>query len=109
MILLPGVVVASLGLLLASDTQARGQFHLGSIAAALGLAVNIGLNLVLIPAWKLEGAALSSSIGYAVTALVLLGSTVRSTRVSFREMLVPRTDDWRLIAARLAPSTQERA
>lgn len=45
--------------------------RLGSVALALGLAVNIGLNLVLLPRLELQGAVLATSAANAITLIIL--------------------------------------
>jgi len=51
---------------------------LGSVSMALGLAVNIGLNFVLLPRYGLYGAVLSTAVANAVT----LGTTLWFNRVA---------------------------
>jgi O-antigen/teichoic acid export membrane protein len=98
-VLVPGIVMASMGLVLGSHLQGRGLFYIGALATGLGLMVNIVLNLWLIPVWGLEGAALSSSLSYGLTALVLLVAVTKDAGVSWREMVIPRVADWRFLVA----------
>lgn len=43
------------------------------VANAIGLALHVGLNLLLIPLWGIEGAAVSSTVGLAFVNLFLMG------------------------------------
>ncbi|MBN2578701.1 MAG: lipopolysaccharide biosynthesis protein [Pirellulales bacterium] len=44
-----------------------------SLALAVGLAVNVGLNLLLLPVWGLLGAALAAAAAHAIALLLVLG------------------------------------
>ncbi len=46
--------------------------RLGSIALAIGLAANIGLNVLLLPWWGLQGAVLATAIANAVALVLVL-------------------------------------
>lgn len=59
-----------------------------AISAALGMIVNIGLCILLIPVWGMEGAALGSVVAYLVPFVALLG--FRPTRTLLRTMLSSR-------------------
>lgn len=101
--LLPGVVVASVTYVLGSEAQGRGAFHLASLAAAAGLTVNVAANVALIPRLGIVGAAIASSIGYAVSAAVLLVWVSRTAGVPWSSLLVPRLADARsVLGARAA-------
>jgi O-antigen/teichoic acid export membrane protein len=67
---------------------------LNSATAAFALAVNVGLNLVLIPSFGVVGSALASSIGYGVLAVLQIAWFVRATRIPARH-LIPRRSDVR--------------
>jgi O-antigen/teichoic acid export membrane protein len=68
------------------------------------LAVNILLNLVMIPRWGAVGAALASTVTYIVMALVEMARFTRSTGLPMRD-LMPGTADLRLL---LRPLTAKR-
>ena len=50
----------------------RGRPGTGTLILVAGLALNIGANLVLIPAYGIRGAAAASSLSYFVTAALTL-------------------------------------
>jgi O-antigen/teichoic acid export membrane protein len=52
-----------------------------------GIVINVGLNLVLIPAAGIEGAAIASTVSYTATGLLTLALFVRTAGVSPREAL----------------------
>ncbi|MSR82703.1 MAG: hypothetical protein EXS58_07220 [Candidatus Latescibacteria bacterium] len=75
--MLPGLVVAGFGSVL--NTRLAGQGYPGITlgAPALALALNVALNLVLIPAMGLTGAALSTSLAYALWGLLVARHCLR--------------------------------
>ncbi|WP_432862878.1 lipopolysaccharide biosynthesis protein [Microbispora rosea] len=63
------------------------------------LAVNLALNLVLIPRWGAVGAALASTVAYTLLALLETVWFLRSARVAVSQ-LVPRLTDLRAVLPR---------
>jgi O-antigen/teichoic acid export membrane protein len=63
-----------------------------------GLALNLGLAVILIPQWGVVGAGLSISAAYVFIALVESLWFVRVSRVAHRELL-PRIADVRAVLA----------
>ncbi len=83
--LLPGIVLFSVGRVLANDIAARGRPLVNSCIAGTSVVVNIGINLVLIPRYGVTGAAWASSVSYGILFLcamtyycIVSGNTVRS-------------------------------
>jgi len=64
LILLPGVIALGGAKTLTADLAGRGRPEVGTIASFISLAVNVPLNLWLIPKWGISGAAFASSIAY---------------------------------------------
>ena len=60
---------------------ASGALRRLNMLAGAGALLNIGLNLVLIPIWKAEGAAWASLVTQVITALVQLGLAITAMRV----------------------------
>jgi len=93
--LLPGVVLLSIPKVLSGDLAGRGHPELGAASALASLLVSLPLNVLLIPRLGLTGAALASSLGYAVAAVVILAGFRRMTGIGWVETLVVRPDDIR--------------
>ncbi|MEU7887449.1 polysaccharide biosynthesis C-terminal domain-containing protein [Microbispora bryophytorum] len=72
--------------------------------ACTALAVNLVLNLVLIPHWGAVGAALASTVAYTLLALLETAWFLRSARVGVSE-LVPRLTDLRALSPRTPAAT----
>ncbi len=68
-LLMPGIVAASATRVLGSYLFSRGKIIFTTFATFIALGVTIAADLVLIPLWEVEGAAVASSIAY-VAALV---------------------------------------
>lgn len=62
--------------------------------AAAGAALNIGLNLLLIPRWQAEGAAWASLVTQWITALAQAWLAVRTFRLQLPQGLLWRTALW---------------
>ena len=67
-LLMPGIVAASATRVLGSYLFSRGKIIFTTFATFIAMGVTIAADLVLIPLWEVEGAAIASSIAY-VTAL----------------------------------------
>jgi Na+-driven multidrug efflux pump len=61
--------------------------------------LSIILDIFMIPAWKLEGAAIASSIAYVTAFLVTLFYYCRITGLRPKELLLLRRDDMKQIRA----------
>ena len=95
-ILLIGIVTFSLSRVLAQDIAGRGYPLLNTYTSALALAVNIGLNLLLIPLWGIKGAAWASAVSYTalfISKLMLYG---RLSGNSWGDVIWSKRNDWAL-------------
>ena len=95
-LLLPGVVMLSLGKVLASDLGGRGLLLYNTISSLVGLIATVALDLLLIPRWGINGAAVASSISYALTTLLVLGLYIHVSGNNIRDVLIPKRSDWRV-------------
>jgi len=93
-ILLPGIVALGGAKTLTADMAGRGKPQFGTYAALISLAVNIPLNLWLIPRWGISGAAFASSIAYIVATLVIIGSFSKISQKSWSEILIIKKTDF---------------
>jgi Na+-driven multidrug efflux pump len=74
------------------------------VATLLSMAVNLGLNLWLIPlpGWGVNGAALASTVSYSVSTGILTVLFVRWSGLPLRAVLVPTRADLGEVLARAA-------
>src|SRR2546428_2368832 len=112
LILLPGLLMMAPYQLLTRTFTSRGRQEVNILAACLALALNVGLNLILIPRYGIAGAALANGLSYATAAVTLLTAFVRASGHSVGETLVVRREEiseMARAARRLAARLQSRA
>jgi O-antigen/teichoic acid export membrane protein len=100
-LLLPGALSMSLVQIASPYLVQSGHARSVSAAQLTGLAVNLCLNLVLIPALVERGAAVASSVSYTLTFLIVAWSIGRVDGRGMVRVLVPRHRDWADARARL--------
>ncbi len=94
--MIPGVVIFSLGKVLANDFTGRGYPEINTYIAFVVALTNFGLNLLLIPTYGIKGAALATSASY------ILDSTVKSivfsvkNNVPILDVLIVKVSDFQL-------------
>lgn len=87
LLLLPGVCGLAAGSIQSAYLSGVGRVKTIAQIAAAGLALNVALNLVLIPRYGISGAAAASSITYCAQAFVLVQSVARLTQIPPLAML----------------------
>ena len=92
-ILLPGVAALSIPKVLSNEMAGRGKPIVNTVAAGVSLAVNIPLNLLLIPRMGISGAALASTISYSVTAIVVLVAFLRISGNNWVDTILLKRED----------------
>jgi O-antigen/teichoic acid export membrane protein len=93
-ILLPGVVVISLGSPVGSFfTLKLGKPEIPLWLAAISATTCIALALLLVPALGIAGAAIASTVAYFVGGSIALPIFARTARVRLRSMLLPTLAD----------------
>ncbi len=111
--ILPGIVAYSAVAVLSRYLIGRGRPGLATTTMLVGLAVNIASNVVLIPTFGIVGAAISSSISYWITALLVLVAFRRLSGRGLAETLVLRPRDvstaWRALRHRPVGAAVSRA
>ncbi|MBI3554477.1 MAG: oligosaccharide flippase family protein [Elusimicrobia bacterium] len=95
--LLPGVVLVGSARILNNDVGGRGFPHYNSITAGLALVVTVVLDLLLIPRMGVLGAAVASSVSYAVMFALSVGFYLAVSRGRSRPpeviVAIPRAFD----------------
>ncbi|MFH1037101.1 MAG: oligosaccharide flippase family protein, partial [PVC group bacterium] len=95
-ILLPGAAALGVSRVLANDIAGRGRPLLNTVVTAGALALNLALNWIWIPRFGIEGAAGASTVSYSATLLARLCVYCRLSGNSWKNVLLPRRDDWLL-------------
>ena len=94
LILLPGIVALGGAKTLTADMAGRGKPQFGTYAALISLAVNIPLNLWLIPRWGISGAAFASSIAYIIATIVVVIAFVKISNKKWLKILLIKKQDF---------------
>lgn len=98
-ILLPGVSALAINKVLCNELIGRGKPLVGTWAAIVSLVLNVPLNLLLIPRIGIAGAALASTISYAVCTIVPLVAFKRVSGVHYRELVLVNGKDLKRLSA----------
>lgn len=96
MLLLPGIVALSVSKILTADLAGRGKPEFGTLAALISLAVNIPLNIYLIPRWGIAGAAFASTVAYSLATLISLIAFLKISGNSLLDTLIIKKQDIRI-------------
>jgi O-antigen/teichoic acid export membrane protein len=109
--LLPGIVAVSAARVLGNDIAARGRPLTMSVLAAISVAANIVLNLVLIPRYGIDGAAWASTASYSILFAATVAVYRQVAGVPLRTILLPSREDgaaYLRLARRTLPSRGRR-
>lgn len=96
-LLLPGVLMFCNTTILASYFGGKGKLWVNFWGSLLCLLVILALDMVLIPESGMKGAAIASTIGYAVTGIYSLTVYSCLEKISLIKLLVPQRSDWNTI------------
>ena len=97
LVMLPGTVALAVWRFLTADATGRDRPEIQSVSAAAGLVLAIPTAVVLIPQLGILGAALATTLAYALTAFVGLRSYATRFGVKLRDLVKPRASDLRLV------------
>jgi O-antigen/teichoic acid export membrane protein len=97
--LIPASFSLSFGSLFNNYLNSKGFPIISIILPAIALALNIGLNLVLIPIWGIMGAALATSVAYTLWFISIIAYEQRCTDNRLVAFLIPRKEDFRELLA----------
>jgi O-antigen/teichoic acid export membrane protein len=101
LLLLPGTWALGLWKNVTNDLSGRGQPQSKAISAGLSAVATVLLDLLLIPKFGIDGAAVASSIAYMLAFGVSLVLYEHATGTGPLELIVPRPEDLSLLLATL--------
>lgn len=96
--LLPGIVFGAASRILANDLAARGRPELNMYTAIAVVMINVACNVLFIPRFGIEGAALATSIAYGVNLVLRLAIHSRITGSRWADSMLIRRDDFARLA-----------
>jgi O-antigen/teichoic acid export membrane protein len=106
LLLLPGFFALAIETVVMNFLAGDGSPPIVYWGPFIGLVVNLGANLFVIPRWGINGAAVTSSVGYAVVLGLVLGYYLRWTHSRLGAVVLPRREDLRaLLHSDAAPPT----
>ena len=95
-ILLPGILAFFSARMMEADLTGKGKpWRVVSVMLPVVLG-NIVLNIIFIPMWGINGAAITSTSTYIFGSIAMIFVYSRATGLSLREILVPRKSDFQL-------------
>jgi O-antigen/teichoic acid export membrane protein len=94
LILLFGIIARAPDRVIGSYIQGIGRPGLISLISLVPLIVNLGLNILLIPEYGINGAALSSLISYTIRSLLTLIVFSKLHRLPLADCILVRRSDW---------------
>lgn len=94
LILLPGIIFFSVSKILTADLAGRGKPQFGTYAAFISLAVNVPLNLLLIPRWGISGAAFASSVAYILATVIAFIYYIKISANTLTDILLIKRQDF---------------
>jgi Na+-driven multidrug efflux pump len=97
-ILLPGILFLGVGAVVTGNLRGLGRPGVSSLLAGLTVIVTLSLDLALIPAYGVTGAAVASSVAYAVYGSASVFALSRLTGTPIRLLSVPQRADLRVYA-----------
>jgi O-antigen/teichoic acid export membrane protein len=99
--ILPGVVLFILFKVLNNDISSRGKPLFIMPSMIFGILINLISNYFLIPLYGGVGAAISSSISYALAAIIFVIRYSRLTTIPLREMFTYKKNDFQIVFSSL--------
>lgn len=93
-ILLPGIVIMTLFLLVHSDLTGRGKAKITLMVFSFALFLNVLLNIILIPKFGINGAAIASSVSYTIGAIWLCFFFAQETGLGVSDILFFKRKDY---------------
>ncbi|MDZ7835006.1 MAG: polysaccharide biosynthesis C-terminal domain-containing protein [Alkalibacterium sp.] len=100
-ILLPGIFFMVIVKILHADLAGRGFPIYGLWVSILPLVINIILNIILIPIYEIEGAAIASSISYTLAGVLFLYIYSKKEGIKVSSMLVINKQDFNMIISKV--------
>lgn len=106
--LLPGILALSLYQFLKADIYSINRPGFISIVSLITMTSNLVLNYLMIPSYGINGAAISSSVSYAASTLILFVFFLRKTGLSWDAVLLVKKQDVKFVLDTIIPQIKNR-
>jgi O-antigen/teichoic acid export membrane protein len=90
-----GVIAMSIFVTLTRDFTSRGRQQINIVAGTMALAANVAMNVFLIPALGIVGAAIATAISYSGACVLLLVFYCLESGISWIDVLIAKPEDIR--------------
>jgi len=100
--LIPGVIIFSLGKVLANDFIGRGYPEINTYIAIVIAFANLILNVWLIPLYGINGAAIATSISYTFDALIKSIVFSKKNTIKYSDFIIMKISDFELYKNKVA-------
>lgn len=95
-LLLPGIILFSVDRILSNDLAGRGKPELNMYTSIFTVISNLLLNILLIPAIGLSGAAISTSVTYTLSTIIKMILFKRQTGLNYSKFIILQKEDFLL-------------
>lgn len=93
-LLIPGTMAMCIYKILTRNFTSRNRQQITVATGLIGLVLNVGLNLILIPRMGIAGAALATTSSYTTTSFLLLFFFLKESGYGFRDSLFIKHSDF---------------
>jgi len=97
--LLPGIILFSLTRITATYFIGAGKPIINAAISLLSLIANVILNLIFIPRFGINGAALATTISYTISTILTISIFVKMSGLPFFQMIVVKSKDFSQLKA----------
>jgi O-antigen/teichoic acid export membrane protein len=98
--LLPGMIGVTVAKIISADLSGRGKPQFAAYTAGITVGITLVLDLVLIPLFSINGAAIASSIAYITSGALAIFWFSRETGTPSGTLLIPRSEDFHYLLER---------
>jgi O-antigen/teichoic acid export membrane protein len=88
-----GIVMMAMYVLLSRNFTSRNKQSVNIVAAYIALVGNLGLNVLLIPRYGIEGAAMATAVSYTTSSLLLFVFFLRDSGLPWYRVLIVQRED----------------
>jgi len=92
-VLLPGMVGVAVSKVISASLSGHGKPQYATYTSAITAILTVVLDLILIPLYDINGAALASSIAYLASAILSITWFSRETKIAWRHVVIPTFQD----------------
>ncbi len=96
LLILPGIIAMSVYKVLTRNFSSRNRQQVSIWAASISLILNICLNIIWIPAYGIEGAALASTVSYMIAGSILVIKVKMESNIPISQILFVNIADFKL-------------